>query len=172
MSILRWTGLSRPVPNRCSHRPTSSTAKAELDLATYRGFMEGEIGLGSAQVDMAGLFTPQRTTSYHVGEQAKNFHEARVDDLEDFATSGVRPGQLVEVSVALLQQKASGRKSTVAGKLVETRQESVATGMRHSAAIEPIDISVTAGSVSIENGNHRLAAAAQLEYAYVPCKLI
>ena len=145
--------------------------KVDKDLKTYYSLVEGEIGAEAAQANLSGHFSPQRTTSYHVRANGQDFHEARIDSLQDFETAGVGPGQLVEVSVALLQ-KASGRADTVAGGLVEKRLNNAAIGMQNSAALAPIQIHVSASGISIADGNHRLAAAAQLGHAYAPCKIV
>ncbi|MFF4244229.1 DUF4157 domain-containing protein [Streptomyces sp. NPDC001822] len=145
--------------------------KADKDLKTYYALVQGEIGAEAAQANLSGHFSPQRTTSYHVRANGQDFHEERIDSLQDFETAGVGRGRLVEVSVALLQ-KASGRADTVAGGLVEKRLDDAATGMRNSAALAPIQIQVSARGISISDGNHRLAAAARLGHAYVPCKIV
>ncbi|MDH6709247.1 hypothetical protein P3T27_005993 [Kitasatospora sp. MAA19] len=145
--------------------------KFDDGLETYRSLNNGEIGPDQAQADLSGHFTRQRDTSYHVRAGGAAFHGARIDQLQDFETQGVRSGQLVEVSVALLQG-ASGRAQTVAGGLVENRLNAAVTGMRNSAALEPIKIKLNGDGISIEDGNHRLGAAARLGHAYAPCKIV
>ncbi|MFJ8073352.1 DUF4157 domain-containing protein [Streptomyces sp. NPDC096176] len=145
--------------------------KVDEDLKTYYALVAQEIGPDVAQADLSGHFTPQRDTSYHVRANGRTFHEARIDKLQDFETQGVSPGQLVEVSVALLQQ-ADGRANTVAGKLDPDRLDNAVTGMGNSAALEPIAIQVSSNGISISDGNHRLGAAAKLGHAYAPCRLV
>ncbi|WP_371515939.1 DUF4157 domain-containing protein [Kitasatospora sp. NBC_01300] len=145
--------------------------KADDDLETYYKLVNMEIGPEQAQADLSGHVNRQRDSSYHVRAGAGTFEGAQIDQLQDFAAQGVRPGQLVEVSVALLQQ-ASGRAQTVAGGLDEKRLSAAVTGMKNSAALEPIKIQVSAGGISIQDGNHRLGAAVQLGSAYAPCKIV
>ncbi|MFD4531620.1 DUF4157 domain-containing protein [Kitasatospora sp. NPDC058397] len=144
--------------------------KVDDDLETYYKLVNMEVGPEQAQADLSGHFSRQRDTSFHVRAGAGAFHGAQIDQLQDFEAQGVRSGQLVEVSVALLQQ-ASGRAQTVAGGLVEKRLGAAVTGMKNSAALEPIKIRVDGGGISIQDGNHRLGAAVQLGHAYVPCKI-
>ncbi|MFI8002167.1 DUF4157 domain-containing protein [Streptomyces sp. NPDC086010] len=144
--------------------------KADKDLVTYYALVNREIGAEAAQANLSGHFSPQRTTSYHVRANGQSFHQERIDSLQDFETAAVGRGQLAEVSVALLQ-KASGRADTVARGLVDKRLDDATTGMRNSAALAPIQIRVGASDISILDGNHRLAAAARLGHAYVPCKI-
>ncbi|MDO0934852.1 DUF4157 domain-containing protein [Streptomyces sp. DG2A-72] len=143
--------------------------KADDDLSMY--YSLGEIGADKAQADLTGHFTPQRDTIYNVKANGQAFHEAWIDSLQDFEAYGVSSDQLVEVSVALLQE-ASGRADTVAGGLDEVKFNNAASGVRNSAALDPIKIKVSGSGISIKDGNHRLAAAARLGYAYVPCKLV
>nr|WP_234389261.1 DUF4157 domain-containing protein [Streptomyces sp. CS149] len=145
--------------------------KVDEGLQTYYKLVEQEIGAQDAQADLTGHFSPQRDSSYHVRANGKQFHEARVDSLQDFEAAGIGPGQLVEVSVALLRQ-ASGRAETVAGGLVESRLDNATTGMRNSAALDPIKIRVTSSGISISDGNHRLAAAAREGHTYAPCMIV
>ncbi|SCF98302.1 hypothetical protein GA0115255_114421, partial [Streptomyces sp. Ncost-T6T-2b] len=145
--------------------------KVDEGLQTYYKLVEQEIGAKDAQADLTGHFSPQRDSSYHVRANGKQFQDARVDSLQDFEAAGIGPGQLVEVSVALLSQ-ASGRAETVAGGLVESRLDNATTGMRNSAALDPIKIRVTSNGISISDGNHRLAAAAREGHAYAPCMIV
>ncbi|MFJ2806721.1 DUF4157 domain-containing protein [Kitasatospora sp. NPDC087271] len=145
--------------------------KADDDLETYYKLVNMEIGPEQAQADLSGHVNRQRDSSYHVRAGAGTFQGAQIDQLQDFAAQGVRTGQLVEVSVALLRQ-ASGRAQTVAGGLDEKRLSAAVTGMKNSAALEPIKIRVDGGGISIQDGNHRLGAAVQLGAAYAPCKIV
>ncbi|WP_420708299.1 eCIS core domain-containing protein [Streptomyces sp. CNS654] len=72
--------------------------KVDEGLQTYYKLVEQEIGAQDAQADLSGHFSPQRDSSYHVRANGKQFHEARVDSLQDFEAAGIGPGQLVEVS--------------------------------------------------------------------------
>ncbi|WP_446750202.1 eCIS core domain-containing protein [Streptomyces sp. Ncost-T6T-1] len=145
--------------------------KVDDELRTYYSLVSGEIGAQQAQANLSGHFSPQRASSYHVRANGKQFQDARIDSLQDFEAAGIGPGQLVEVSVALLSQ-ASGRAETVAGGLVESRLDNATTGMRNSAALDPIKIRVTSSGISISDGNHRLAAAAREGHAYAPCMIV
>ncbi|MGW3329447.1 eCIS core domain-containing protein [Streptomyces rubiginosohelvolus] len=145
--------------------------KVDEGLQTYYSLVSGEIGAQEAQANLSGHFSPQRDSSYHVRANGKQFQEARIDSLQDFEAAGVGPGQLVEVSVALLG-RASGRAETVAGGLVESRLANATTGMRNSAALDPIKIRVTSSGISISDGNHRLAAATREGHAYAPCMIV
>lgn len=71
-----------------------------------------------------------------------------------------------------LLSRASGRAETVAGGLVESRLGNAATGMRNSAALDPIKIRVTSSGISISDGNHRLAAATREGHAHAPCLIV
>nr|WP_307781649.1 MULTISPECIES: DUF4157 domain-containing protein [unclassified Streptomyces] len=145
--------------------------KVDEGLQTYYSLVSGDIGAQEAQANLSGHFSPQRDSSYHVRANGKQFQDARIDSLQDFEAEGVGPGQLVEVSVALLGQ-ASGRAETVAGGLVESRLANATTGMRNSAALDPIKIRVTSSGISISDGNHRLAAATREGHAYAPCMIV
>ncbi|WP_435862139.1 eCIS core domain-containing protein [Streptomyces rubiginosohelvolus] len=145
--------------------------KVDEGLQTYYSLVNGDIGAQEAQANLSGHFSPQRDSSYHVRANGKQFQDARIDSLQDFEAEGVGPGQLVEVSVALLGQ-ASGRAETVAGGLVESRLDNSTTGMRNSAALDPIKIRVTSSGISISDGNHRLAAATREGHAYAPCMIV
>ncbi|MET8602529.1 DUF4157 domain-containing protein [Streptomyces rubiginosohelvolus] len=145
--------------------------KVDEGLQTYYSLVNGDIGAQEAQANLSGHFSPQRDSSYHVRANGKQFQDARIDSLQDFEAEGVGPGQLVEVSVALLGQ-ASGRSETVAGGLVESRLDNATTGMRNSAALDPIKIRVTSSGISISDGNHRLAAATRAGHAYAPCMIV
>lgn len=145
--------------------------KVDEGLQTYYSLVNGDIGAQEAQANLSGHFSPQRDSSYHVRANGKQFQDARINSLQDFEAAGVGPGRLVEVSVALLGQ-ASGRAETVAGGLVESRLANATTGMRNSAALDPIKIRVTSSGISISDGNHRLAAATREGHAYAPCMIV
>nr|WP_257133551.1 DUF4157 domain-containing protein [Streptomyces sp. f51] len=145
--------------------------KVDEGLQTYYSLVNGDIGAQEAQANLSGHFSPQRDSSYHVRANGKQFQDARINSLQDFEAAGVGPGQLVEVSVALLG-RASGRAETVAGGLVESRLANATTGMRNSAALDPIKIRVTSSGISISDGNHRLAAATREGHAYAPCMIV
>ncbi|MBO3745949.1 DUF4157 domain-containing protein [Streptosporangiaceae bacterium NEAU-GS5] len=151
--------------------PDSNYGYARYDegLKTYYALVNDQVAPAKAQQNLRGHFTPRSQTTYHYNTRERTVRTGPIESISDFATFKIEDDQLVEVSVALLQRIGKGREDTVAKVLKGDHLENVKVGMINQAAIDPLVIVVSGESITISEGNHRLKAAADLNYKYVPC---
>jgi hypothetical protein len=140
--------------------------KADEDLDTFGRLADEEIRKGDAQENLTGLFNPLSSSTYHYKAGNLTIRPEKINKIAEFYTYGIRSGELVEVRLDLLQA-AQQRLD-----LESERVGDVMAGFQSGAAIAPVEITLDQRGIDIAAGNHRLQAAFQSGYEYVPCVVL